>query len=248
MHGFLNNLKILGQGIQTISLTTGANSFAHAINIDDPVQCLIFIKFPDGKVTLTSYTAVYSYDGTKFVSTAADKTNIYIQSSGNFSVTVSFFFLGKGKAGTVDHTKPFLGIAAPGFDDKTETNPDNYYFLNKFATLKYYYESFITMGNVNTTTIATINHNLGYIPFFAAYVSDLQQFPNYNNNNEPVYALTPYYLARSSIGSPTQDVGAFVYADATNIYLKAYFQANAIGTTFPFNKFLFKIFKNNLNI
>lgn len=248
MHSSLNNLKILYQDTHTIALSSGMNSFAHGKDIADPIQCLAFVKFPDGKATLTGMCLVWSYDETKWIKISVDETNIYIESSGSFTIDVSYFFFGTGKNGLISPIGMRIACAKDGMNALTDTNPDNFNFHSHFPTLKYYYEDSFTMGNVTTTTVQTVNHALGYIPFFAGYVSDLFQFPEFNGNSEPVYALTPYFLARSTFGSPNKDVGAFIYADANNIYFKAYFQTNAIGTSFPFNKFYYKLFKNNLNL
>lgn len=249
MHSQLNNLKILYQNSGSISLSTGLNTFAHGADIDSPYQCLVFLKFPDGYTTLCGLCKTYSFDESKYVEkVTADGTNIHITSSGNFDVEISYLFFGKGKDGLYTPGGPTIAVTQDGFNALTDTNPDHYNFLSKFPTLKYYESGDYSMGSVNTTTVQLIPHGLGYVPFFAGYVSDLNQFNIFNNNSEPVYALTPYFLARSTFISPDQDVGAFIYADNDYLYLKAFFQSGALGTNFPFDKFYYKIFRNNLGI
>ncbi len=248
IHSSLNNLKILYQGKKTISLNPDLNSFPHDANIDSPFQCLVFVKFPDGKTTLAGYPPTMSYDESKGVTVRVDGTNIYVVSSGSFTAEFSYFFFGKGKDGLITLGGPTISVAKDGINALTNTNPDNFNFHSHFPTLKYYMSDKYDMGSVSTTTVKLIPHGLGYTPFFAGYVSDLYQFNVFNNNSEPVYALTPYYLGRSTFGSPNKDVGAFIYADSDYLYLKAYFQPNALGTNFPFNKFFYKIFRNNLNL
>lgn len=247
MHSSLNNLKILHQDQKTISLSSGGNSFSHDGTVSAPIQTEIFAKFPDGKTACLGNAPIYSYDETKWLKvTGVDETEIFIESSGSFSVDFTYFLFGVSDGIGIPDADMVISCARPGINALTNTDPDNLYFDSRFPTLKYYTSSNYNMGSVTTTTVQTIAHNLGYTPFFAGYVSDLHQLNLYNGNSEPVYALTPYYLERSTVPSPTRDVGAFIYADNTNLYLKAYFQTNAIGTSFPFNQFYYKLFKNNL--
>lgn len=253
MHSSLNNLKIIHKGVQTVNLSSGVNTISHGANVDDIVQAVIFCQFPDGKTTVISGldTYIYSYDESKYVcGTYFDTSNIYIDILGqsSFTVKISYYFFGKGKDNTVDNSGPLILVGDTGVNVLEATNPDQYKFRSDYQTLKYYLDDEYSMGNVSNTTVYEITHGLGYTPFFAGYVSDLQQFTEWNGNTEAVFASTPYYLGRSTFINPTQDVGAYVYADSSKIYLKAYFQTNAIGTSFPFNKFLYKIFRNNLGV
>lgn len=250
MHSDLNNFKILGQGTKTsLSIPAGGlispTSYAHGVNIQAPVKFFCFMKFADGKTAIIGDAGTFSYDESKgTIQCSADTTNLYFYNFGGSTITVdiAFIFYGTGKNNTVDNSGQIITVASSGKNALTETNPDNYNFHSKYSTLKYYLSDNYNMGSITTTTVATIPHNLGYVPFFVAFVNDIAA-----NIGSGFYAIAPYYYGRSTIPSPTRDVAAFAYADSTNIYLKAYYQTNAIGTAFTFN-FYYKIFKNNLGI
>jgi hypothetical protein len=99
------------------------------------------------------------------------------------------------------------------------------------------------MGSVSDNTVKTIAHNLGYVPFFIAFMNDLAGV----FFTSSFYCIAPYYWYRSAVLTPLKDIAGFVYADDTNLYLKAYYQTNAIGTAKSFNWY-YKIFKNNLGL
>lgn len=247
MHSDLNNFKILGQGkvnIDCNGLTT--ITIPHGASVQAPFKYFLFIKSPFDSTTFVSGGSTRGKtfdDGSDFLSSQMDATNIYVKKTlSSFTEIFSFSWIiyGSGKDNTVDNTNPLIDIAKSGHDAKTEINPDNFNFHSKYPTLKYYFSSVYSM-TVTTETIVTIPHNLGYVPFFIGFVQDLAGIILGG------YAIMPYYLVRSNIVSPNRDIGAFMYADATNIYLKAFFQHNAIGTSFTFN-FYYKIFKNNLNL
>lgn len=247
MHSDLNNFKILGSGLQSIDcngLTT--ITIPHGVNVQAPFKYFLFIKSPfDSKTLISGGTAhgrTYD-DGSDFFTSSMDATNIYItKTQSNFSEIFKFVYIiyGSGKNNTIEDVGQILAVAATGHDVLTETNPDNFNFHSDFATLKYFMSGTYSM-TVSSETIIPIAHNLGYVPFFVGFVNDLAGIISNS------YAIMPYYWGRSSVGSPNQDIGAFMYADDTNIYLKAFYEPNAVGTTKTFN-FYYKIFKNNLNL
>lgn len=248
VHTDVNNFKILKQGrSSSLVLSAGDNTIAHGATITTPYRLFCFIKFPDGKTLLVGDGIGYSYDETKWVHIAIDSTNIHIYSSGAFTVDVAYIIYGTGTSNSIINQAPLIKVAASGKNVFTETNPDNFNFHSNYNTLKYYESNTWNMGAVTTTTVKTIAHNLGYVPFFIGFVNDLQNFSIWNGNSEPVYAIAPYYLGRSSMFTPLEDIGAFVYADSSNIYLKAYYQTNAIGDNFSF-KWYYKLFKNDLGL
>lgn len=246
MHSDLNNFKILGQGVISTTLATGGfftpNVIAHGVNITTPVKYFVFIQFPDGKTTIAGDAGALSYDESKgIIEVAINPTNFYFYNFGSsVAVKISFIIYGTGKDNTVDNSRPLIAVAAPG-KDVNNTNPENFNFHSKYPTLKYYQSGQYSM-TVNNTTVQTIAHNLGYTPFFIGFVNDLAGIIASN-----AFAILPYYWARSSIAHPTKDIASFMYADATNIYLKAFYQTNAVGTTKTFN-FQYKLFKNNLGV
>lgn len=247
MHSDLNNFKILKQAKTTVSLTSGNNSFAHGVSLNTPYKYFCFVKFPDGKTTMVGSAQAISYDDSKSLYSGIDGTNIYLYASGNFTVDVTYFIIGSATDNSITNNGYVIAIPKAGKNALTETNPDNFNFHSNYSTLKYYSSGNWNMGSITVGNIKTIAHSLGYVPFFLGFVNDPNNFNIFNGNSENVYAMAPYYLGRSTIPHPTQDIGAFMYADATNIYLKAYYQTNAVGTAFSFNWY-YKLFKNNLGL
>lgn len=262
MHSNLNNFKILKQGLSTgVSLTgiTGFETYhlttiAHGADVQEPYKFFCFVKFPDGKTTMASgciggaLASSKSYDETHNIWATMDGTYLYLPnySATAYSVDVAWIIYGTGKDNTIDNTGPLLSVASAGHDIRTVTNPDNCNFHSKYNTLKYHNSLFAS----NTTTVesvTTIAHNLGYVPFFIAFVNDYSGVTDSLFGGNPVYALMPYYEGRSTFFSPNEDIGAYAYADSTNLYLKAYYQANAVGDSRTFN-YQYKIFKNNLGL
>ncbi len=248
LHSDLNNFKILksGTSAQTLgtgSLFAGTTTFAHGAAVDAPYKYFCYVKFPDGKTTLTGLAGAKSYDESKgMITSYIDGTNIGILNFGttNIASSVSYYVYGSGRGTTITNGYE-IACTKAGKDVLTANNPDDFNFHSSYPTLKYYTSGTYVMSNINTTTYATISHNLGYTPFFVGFVNDLAGF--FGNNN---YAIMPYNWGRSTIPAPNKDIGAYIYADSTNIYLKAYFQASA-GTTKTFT-FYYKVFKNNLGL
>lgn len=249
MHSDLNNLKILKEGVKIVEFANLTDGFtiSHEANVRAPYKYMLFIRHRnDGKTVLvggSSTTNTYA-DGTPIFGSSMNESVISVslppQSATPDTNDVKYYIFGSGKSGTITPGGHDIAIAASGKNPLTETNPDNFNFHSKFSTLKYYTSARYTM-TVSNTTVITIPHNLGYVPFFVVFVNDLAAYiPN-------SYCLVPYYYGRSTIGSPDRDVAAFAYADENNIYLRAYFQTNAVGTSFTFS-FYYKIFKNNMNL
>ncbi len=246
VHSDLNNMKILKQGTGSLTISPGGftgSTFAHGAGVIAPYKYFLFIKFPDGKTILTGNAGCFSYDETYgAISTAMDGTNFYFYNFGSSSVMVSISYViyGTGQSGMITPSSYALAVAAPGKSVIGETNPDNFNFHSYFPTLKYFTSNVYSM-TVSNTTVQVIPHNLGYVPFFIGFINDIGTIITNG------YAVSPYYLGQSTIGTPNKDIAAFVYADATNLYLKEYYQANAVGTVKTFN-FYYKIFKNNLGL
>jgi len=248
VHSDLNNFKILKQGTLDKTLATGINSFNHGASISAPYKYFCFLQFPDGKTTLLGGSATtISYNGSDNVTaTWCDDTKIYIQlpyGQANITVDISYIIYGTGKNNTVSNSDVLLACAKDGQNVLTSSNPDNFNFHSDYPTLKYYNSGTYSM-TVSTTTTHTIAHNLGYTPFFIGFCNDLQA----SFFSSSSYAILPYYLNNSMFPFQTDnDIASFIYADDTNIYLKAYYQANAVGNSKTFS-FYYKIFKNNLGI
>jgi hypothetical protein len=247
MHSDLNNFKILKQGVST-GLTlpgTGANlNIAHGANVQEPYKFFAFVKAPDGKTFLTGNAIHMSYDESFGVTSKMSSTNIVLNSfftSSDKTIDVAWIIYGSGKDNTIDNSGNIISVAKDGHDVRTETNPDYFNFHSNYPTLKYYLSAAWPMGSVTTTTVKTIAHNLGYAPFFVGFLKDIAGILVNS------YAIAPYFYSRSNLAHPLQSVGGMVYVDSTNIYLKAYYQTNAIGTSFSFD-FYYKLFKNNLGL
>jgi len=238
MHSDLNNFKILKQGT---SLANGDGTVTHSAVITTPYKYFSFLKFPDGKTAITGWALGLSYDATYGVKTSLDGTNLYFEKyrGGTFAGTSAYVIYGSGTTGVPSGY--VLAVSKEGKNALTDTNPDNYNFHSNYNSLKYYNSGSIVMTNISSTTYGTIAHNLGYTPFFVAFVNDLSVYYSAN-----AYAMVPYYLGSSTIPNPNRNLGAFAYADSTNVYCKAWFDTNWVGThTFTF---YYKIFRNNLNI
>lgn len=249
MHADLNNMKILKSGVTTIDcngLTTV--TIPHGADVQAPFKYLMFIHSPfdDATVILGGSTVtnvLNDSESTQWFGSYMDDTNIYVEKNhANITELFEFSYIiyGSGKDNTVDNTAPVIALAASGKDAKTETNPDNFNFHSKFPTLKYYYSS-VYSYTATASHLITLPHNLGYVPFFIGFVEDISGLIAGG------YAIMPYYFGRSSLLTPLKDVGAFMFADDINIYLKIFYQPNANGTAFIFN-FYYKVFLNNLNI
>jgi hypothetical protein len=243
MHSDLNNLKILKQGKVTVTPTQdwGEIRVSHEFAGTTPYKFLYYVKCLDGKVILAgtamqrSYNENYyfydTYMNSQYISTTVrpittDQYDVY------------YLIYGTGTSNMVDNTSPVLAVSREGYNVLTETNPDNFQFHSKYPTLKYYSEGTYTM-TVSNTTVYPVYHGLGYVPVFIGFVNDIAGIFTSS------YAIAPYYWGRSIIYQPNQDIGAFVYADANYLYLKAYYQPNAVGLQKTFT-FYYKIFKNNL--
>lgn len=246
MHSDLNNFKIIKQGIETIDVASRTNyTFAHGATVTSPYKYLVFVKKrSDGKTILiggTATTKSYS-EGMTFLGSSMTSSNITLyfptQSALSDVIDIKYYIFGSGSDGTVPISSQVLAVAKSGENALTATNPDDFNFHSSYATLKYATSGTYSM-TVSNTTVHTIAHNLGYTPVFVAFVNDLQSLISGG------YALLPYYFGRSSIPSPSRDIAAWAYADDTNIYLKAWYQPNAVGTSKTFT-FYYKIFKNRL--
>ena len=173
VHSNLNNFKILGvyskSGYTLTSRGTGLNTFAHGMNLNQPIKYILFITFPDGKTTLCGGSAPsLSYDENYKVYSSCDPTNLYISlysSAINPVVNFTCIFYGTGKAGTATKGEK-LAVAAKGKNVLSESNPDNFNFHSDYPTLKYDVSEPYSFSASNTTVI-TIPHNLDYVLFIS---------------------------------------------------------------------------------
>ena len=129
-----------------------------------------------------------------------------------------------------------LDISKPGIDVGTATNSNDFIFNSSYNTLKYYTNGSIplTIGSISTSTITegTVNHNLGYYPFYEAYV---------NINGSPNYYLASY----GSTASGGKYFIAQAFVDTTNLYFKVDTNNHSGTETYVL---YYKIFRNNLGL
>ena len=129
-----------------------------------------------------------------------------------------------------------IRISKSGYNAITETGPDNMVFDSDYNTLKYHIEgsTSLTLSSATPTTAETsIAHNLGFIPFFEAFVDDV--------NFSPVrWYMMPYSFA---------DAGAyfhyFVYVSTTHIIFRVEYSGVGSSVTLTFK---YKIFRNNTGL
>jgi hypothetical protein len=251
MHSDLNNFKILKQGTVNMTLNAGGivtpNSFAHGATITAPYKCFLFVEDKDGKTmccggsceTISwgeTYSLQFTIDGTNI--------NIYMFNRGDSTVNanITYIIYGSGADSTVSSTGYELAVSKSGKDVLSATNPDDFNFHSSYATLKYFSNGSNLISSVSSTTVHTVAHNLGYSPFFIGFVNDISGFFSTSS-----YAIAPYILSHSTIPSPNNNLGAFVYIDHSNIYFKAWFDSGWSGGSKSF-QFYYKIFKNNLGL
>jgi hypothetical protein len=246
MHSDLNSLKIIKQGTSSITAGTANMEYyiAHGGTTVKPHKHFVFIKYPDGKTAINGMARVQSYDGSYSTTSFVNGTAIGVNAQygfGTFSGSIAYFLYGQGTVGATP-SGPSLLVSKGTLNVGTSDNPDDYNFHSKYQTLKYYTSGSYVMTNKTSTSYGTIAHNLGYTPFFVAFVNDINIY--YGTG---AYCMVPYYFANSIY--PTllnRDIGAFVYADGTNLYFKTWFDTNAVGT-YNFT-FYYKIFRNRLGI
>ena len=123
-------------------------------------------------------------------------------------------------------------VAKPGFDAKTETDPNNLNYSSDYDSLKYYASGSASLTPNGVDIETSVAHNLGYIPFFIAYVHTI--------TSTTKYSMCPFTFS---------DAGFYaticVYADATKLYFKIF--TNTFTGIYTFT-FQYKIFLNRLGL
>ena len=125
-------------------------------------------------------------------------------------------------------------ITKAGYNATTETDPRNINFTSELPSLKYYLEGSASVSGGTGVTTTEITHNLGYIPFFVAYIGALNQ-----GGDTDDFCMVPFiYLdgLDSFLGS--------AWADSTKIYLQI---EHDLGITVSVT-FHYKVFKNRTNL
>ena len=123
-----------------------------------------------------------------------------------------------------------LIISKPGYNATTESTSDNLIFSSDYDTLKYYASGTIDLIISGADAETSVSHNLGYIPFFVAYVNYVPF--------ETSYSTVPFNFA---------EIGVYyfvnAYATSTDIFFNVR-TASANNTI----TFAYKIFRNNTGL
>jgi len=123
-------------------------------------------------------------------------------------------------------------ITKAGYDATTETNVDNQVFNSDYDTLKYYSSGYVDVTVSGSDAEQTVTHNLGYIPFFIAFVN---YYAGASANN---FNMVPGTFSDVGVYDTAQ-----AYADSTKLYFKVF--TNSASLTF---RFYYKIFRNNTGL
>ena len=119
-----------------------------------------------------------------------------------------------------------IRVSKVGNNAITGTAPDNLVFSSDYNTLKYYSSGSVVATISGSNGEGSVTHNLGYIPFFTAYVNGLSPSNTWSMCHQTF-----------------SDFGAYLYlnafADATNLYF-TWETASASNTV----TFYYKIFRN----
>ena len=127
-----------------------------------------------------------------------------------------------------------LKISKAGVNVVTGTAPDNLIFSSDYNTLKYHLSGTINVSDITDGTVnGTVSHNLGYVPYFTAYVN------KYATPGGEDYNMCPSQFQDVDVRAIAQS-----YADTANVYFRC-INVNAGTTTYTFRYF---IFRNNLGI
>lgn len=125
-------------------------------------------------------------------------------------------------------------ISKVGYNVLTETDPNNLIFSSDYNTLKYYASGLLNLtftGNGAIDQSTYVTHNLGYEPYFEAYVKD-----NYMAKWVPV----------GHFAAGVDYIQYFVYSTTT--VLAVWCRGWASAPTSYDVDFRYFIFKNDLNI
>jgi len=123
-------------------------------------------------------------------------------------------------------------ISKAGYNAVNETDPDHLVYSSDYDSLKYYVAGSVDLDMSGAGDVeANITHNLGYVPFFIAYLNYVPLVTD--------YAAVPSYSA--SFGNwQTLDV----YATTT----KLYFTVKKSGSPAFTWTIVYKIFRNNMGL
>lgn len=244
-HSAYNTFKIISQDVLTSqSVNADPTTFQVAHGQGTIPTVFAFAKYPDGYVALprevprtTNLFRTWELE--------VDDTNIYFvftRGDGvNYNVDISYFIFeapvdistNPTPAAQPTANKVIISKLTSLLGALKEPNPNNQIFNSDYDTLKYYLSDSVTLTPVGTSIETTVDHNLGYTPFFVAYVN------NFGPGSDK-YNLCPGYFATFS-----GYVHCDAYVDSTKLYLKVATDYLNTGASFTLK---YKIFRNRLNL
>jgi len=123
-----------------------------------------------------------------------------------------------------------MAISKEGINVGTATNPDDLNYSSEYNTLKYYKAGSVVLPYNGSNVEGTVAHNLGYAPFFTAYVNNLSPGNTWSMVPQ-TFKSGPFYLYMNA------------YANTANLYFRIETSA-AVNTA----TFYYKIFLNNTGL
>lgn len=125
-----------------------------------------------------------------------------------------------------------LIISKPGYNALTETDVNNQVFNASYDTLKYYTSGYVDLSlNANANPETYVTHDLGYTPFFIAY---LNGFPTDSD-----YTAVPLV---------SYGFGSYSTVDAYATTSRIYFTIKSDATQDYTRRIVYKIFRNSLGL
>lgn len=127
-------------------------------------------------------------------------------------------------------------VSKPGNNVLTTTAPDDLIYSSQYNTLKYHAQGSISVtltAGTPSVGLGTINHNLGYFPFYGAYAQDY------------FYSPVRYYPLGFRLTGGGQYIYLGAYVGTTDLVFRA--EESALGSTVTWICH-YKIYRNNLNL
>jgi len=237
----LNTFKIIKSGTVsgTVSGTPTTLNVAH--NMGTPSAFYAFAKFSDGYVALPDeMERSQNSPVQRYWRATTDSTNLnfdfYKGTSANYTASVKYYVfeapINASAGGSITTNEYAIRVAKPEKSALNPSTPDDLIFTSEYNTLKYYTSGTVSIVVSGTNAYGTVNHNLGYYPYFTAYVN------RFVFANENLYATCPGFFSDFGFYSY-----ANVYASTASLFFD--FKTNSASGTWKFPYF---IFKNNLGL
>lgn len=243
----LNTFKIISEGTltsQTVDSASKTFTVSHGLSYIPVI--FAFCKFPDGKVYLPN--SIQSSTSTSFFRSwrvSVDSSNLkftFQKVGSNYNVDIKYYIFEAPISGTdyTDNNLPNsqVAVSKDAVNVLTNTNLDDTVYSSEYDTLKYYTSGSETMTiNASDNDVSiTVNHNLGYKPFFMFSIND----PNVLASDE----FSQGSITSSALGDYATLTG---YVDSSNLILRA---TTTVAGGFSANtlKYHYKIFRNDTDL